>query len=91
MCTYVCHGKIGSLCQLCSTCLDNEAPYLHVTNLLHSVLSAGASMAMPCIMSIIMHLKDPQLFLLRVGHCVMVAGFCLCTALAVPQHERVVM
>ena len=41
-------------------------------------LLTGVTKGLPCvIMSIIMYVKDPQLSVLRVGHCASLAGFCL--------------
>ena len=51
---------------------------LRVTVLLQVMFPTSSTKAAPCVtMSVIMHATDPQLSVVRVGHCVMSAGSCL--------------
>ena len=55
--------------------LTNMLHHLHVTDLFQPVLPTALLKAMPCdVMSVILHVKDPQLFVIRVGHHGMLAG-----------------
>ena len=73
------HGnrEIDGSCQLCFVCFH------HVGNSLAAWVSAtcsseccqGSAKAVSCV--IIRHVKYPQLSIIRVGHCVPLAGFCL--------------
>ena len=69
-----CQGTQAFLCRLLSHPLFTH--YLCVTDFPQPVPPNGSTNAVPCVMSVLMHVKDPWLSL-RVGHHVSLAGFCL--------------